>query len=782
MPSILDQPKVFFGVAAFFFDIMLCIFTMINYYEGSQSRKFRYLVFTITIATVCEIARSMSELFPYTLFNNYIRRFLQHICFVFGGGMAFVYTVYLNSFLKSTSKRRRIMAKVNALIYVVFCIILLISIHTGWVGSYDEANKIWIRGPLYLPVGYGVSAYFMLYAIAVFSSHRSDYPLRVLVTMYFSIGTVVLSMVIQPFLNGRTTITTYGASLSLFLWYFAVENSDYRNLVDVTKELDEARKKALEANQAKSAFLANMSHEIRTPMNAVLGLDEMILNTDDKAEIDEYARNIKNSGKSLLSIINDILDFSKIESGKMELVESAYHFAELLNDVNLQISMKASKNGLSYQTDIDQSIPDNLFGDDVRLRQIITNILNNAVKYTKEGSVSLMVRGFREGDKINLQFVISDTGMGIRKENIPNIFGSFERLEQKSTKSIEGTGLGLAIVSRLLKLMGGTVDVQSEFGHGSTFTVTVPQKVVGESTLAEYKVEEEPLIEEKSLVKNFQAPEARVLVVDDNNVNLLVAEGFLKKTGAKITSCDSGMKALEYMRKNCYDIIFLDHMMPGMDGIETLSRARSQVDGLNRFTPVVALTANAISGMKEMYLKAGFTDYVSKPIDSTRFYEVFFHTIPQNLIVQKKNATTPAGPEASKNLRKKMHDENSVPSKNKVIDFESGVALCGGDRGLYGQLLQVFCSEKDENQVKLMKYLMEGDWKNYRILVHALKSNAKMLGADDFSDLARKLEFACRDIIEGNSPSENVAFVEANHEPFVRLYTLVVEQGALWNF
>ena len=794
MAKLLDLPNLYFTLAAFFFDIMMCCFMFIKYNDGKQSKIFRSLVITLTLATVFELVRGMIVDLEYTPLNYFIQRFVQSMCFLVTGGVPFFYYEYVSFYMGEKTRVMKSVRLINICVYVTYSVIMILNIHFGWICAFDSATRTWYGGPLYLLVGYMVPAFLMSTALITFFLHIGKQNIKIRFPMTMAMLCGVSSMVLQPMLHGKFNITTYGATLGLFFWYFSVENSDYRKLEEVTEALQEAQRKAYDANLAKSAFLANMSHEIRTPMNAVLGLDEMILNSRDLDEIGEYARNIQSSGKALLSIINDILDFSKIEAGKMSLVETNYHLAAVLRDINLQFSMKASKQSLAYKTDIDENLCDELYGDEVRIRQVITNLLNNAVKYTKQGFVELSVHGNVEGAVLYLHISVRDTGIGIKKENLPNLFSSFRRIDEKRNRSIEGTGLGLAIVKHFVHLMGGSVDVESTFGKGSVFSVNIPQKIVGDKTISQYN--DSSMVETRESITDRQvAPRAKVLVVDDNSVNLVVATGFLKRTRASITTCESGAACLELMKKTRYDIIFLDHMMPDMDGVETLEKSRTMSGNLNRFTPVIALTANAISGMRERYLSLGFTDYVSKPIDSRLLYDVFFRNISQDLIVDARNETDAAEEKSEKGSISKSESEerkesadgadsgaasNAAEKKEAdlMIDRNEGVSKCGGDRELYKTLLGVFSDECGMNKAKLVKFILAKDWNNYEILVHALKSNGFMLGAADFGEKAKALEFACKDIMAGTSVDEKIDFIEKSHGSFLALYTEIAGEAA----
>lgn len=395
-----------------------------------------------------------------------------------------------------------------------------------------------------------------------------------------------------------------------------------KKLNDVNDELEEAVNYAVSANRAKSDFLANMSHEIRTPINAVLGMNEIALRECKDDSIVPYLNDIQSAGKTLLYIINDILDFSKIEAGKIDIIEADYELDALINDVKNLVEVKATEKSLELIFDVDQSLPSVLNGDENRIRQIIINILNNAVKYTSEGRVTFKITAeIFSDDKITLDITVSDTGMGIRKEDIPVLFDSFSRVDEKKNKGIEGTGLGLAITKRLVDMMNGSIDVESVYGEGTTFEVKIPQKIVNKVSIGSVNRQNSSIEVQKSASEHIDASNLDILVVDDTKLNLTVVKGLLKPTNAKVDMCTSGEKCLEMIVEKHYDIVLLDHMMPNMDGIETIHKAKELADSKCKDTIFIALTANAISGVKEMYLKEGFDDYISKPIDSKHLEE-----------------------------------------------------------------------------------------------------------------------------------------------------------------
>ena len=395
---------------------------------------------------------------------------------------------------------------------------------------------------------------------------------------------------------------------------YIIAATDLTNRMKYINELNEAKKNADKANATKSAFLANMSHEIRTPLNAVLGMDEMIMREDDIDEIHSHAASIMHAGKSLLSIIDDILDFTKIESGMMHIITNDYRVSEEIRELYNIVTFRAKKKGLDLYFDIDPNIPKILHGDEIRIRQILINIINNAVKYTKSGWVKVSLKAeFTDDSNMVLIGTVEDTGIGIKKEDITKLFDKFQRLDESINHKVEGTGLGLSIVYNLLQMMNGSINVQSVYQRGSLFTVRIPQAIVDKTPVGTVDLTYSTVT--SNYKESFTAPDAKLLVVDDNQINLTIVKGLLKKTLMNIDLASSGRECLDMVTKNSYDMILLDHMMPEMDGLEVLAKLKVMDNNLSKDCSVIALTANAIVGAKEQYLSAGFDDYLSKPID-----------------------------------------------------------------------------------------------------------------------------------------------------------------------
>lgn len=417
-----------------------------------------------------------------------------------------------------------------------------------------------------------------------------------------------------------------GGSLISALFVLEETNAEHERSLDDLLEIVEAKHTdAKAATKAKSQFLSSMSHEIRTPINAILGMNEMILRESTEEHILDYAADIKSSSNILLNLINDILDVSKVEAGKMELVTVQFEMNSIIDDVVKMISPKIEDKGLEFIVDIDESLPDGYFGDDVRIRQVLLNILNNAAKYTNEGVIILSMSGEVIDDMASLHFAVKDTGIGIKSEEMKKLSESFVRLDEEKNRRIEGTGLGISIVSALLQLMDSELMVESIYGEGSTFFFTLNLKIGENISIKEARIRERErryantARTRKKKEDNKEAGDfPKILVVDDNAVNIKVFKGVLKKSPVSIDSASSGAQALEMAAKVKYRAIFMDHMMPEMDGIETLSRMRANKEYLNIDTPVIALTANAIAGAREMYEEKGFCDFISKPFDAEK--------------------------------------------------------------------------------------------------------------------------------------------------------------------
>lgn len=592
-----------------FLVLMLWPVFMQMYYINNLEEKYQkifYVLFFLTLTNMaCQITLQILGIFD---FMN--MAFISHIL-IFMSGMAILFSLICT--VRKSKDKLLIIEFLGMLFFIGGSAIDLIRTYTIHIGDFGKFSR---------------------FGMTVFS-------------------------LLMVFVHILKVIRGYSASIAENARHMEMEvqmiEEKNQELMIANEEAEKAKADAIAAANAKSVFLANMSHEIRTPINAILGMDTMILRECNDNEIHEYAGNIQSASQTLLSLINDILDFSKIETGKLELVAGDYALSSLINDVYHMLISKAKEKGLALNVESDKNLPAKLYGDEVRIRQIIVNILNNAIKYTQKGSVTLTVEmsdmklsdmpdhsNDSKSENITdkntiITFRIADTGIGIKKENISHLFDSFSRFDEEKNKYIEGTGLGLAITKQLVDLMNGEIVVTSEYGKGSVFTVSIPQKIISDLKIGDISEKYNEPSNKKKKKSTFTAPDANVLVVDDVKMNINVFKALLKRTEINVDSAMSGSEALDMIKEKKYDIIFLDHMMPDMDGIETYQNMKMLEDNPNKDTTVVMLTANAIMGAKEEYLGIGFSDYLSKPVQAPKLEAMILKYLPEELVQRTTN-------------------------------------------------------------------------------------------------------------------------------------------------
>ena len=505
-------------------------------------------------------------------------------------------------------------------------------------------------------------------------------------------------------------------------------DSDTRRTLEQSRALSDALARAEDASKAKTLFLSNMSHEIRTPITGILGMNEMIRRESDSEDVLSYSENINKAGVSLLGIINDILDFSKIESGKMELIEADYDLAAMIRDVANLMRLRAEEKGLVFQVSVDGALPARLRGDEIRIKQILTNLLSNAVKYTERGSVRMSFGRLDEADGfVRLRVSVTDTGIGIRPEDIGKLFTAFERLDQIRTRKILGTGLGLPITQKMLSLMGSELEVESVYGAGSVFSFTLRQEICGAGCVGSFDLPVPDGAPRRSRTP-FVAPGARILVVDDTAMNIQVISGLLKRTKMQIDTAQSGAAGIERFSSADYDLVFMDYRMPDMDGIETLGRMKSLYPEKVRRTPIICLTASAVSGTKEHLIGSGFTDYLSKPVDIEKMEAVLIRFLPKEKITLAEDAPQ-EDPLAL--LPAEVFD---VPN----LDPAAGITFCG-DAESYVAALRSFSASIEARADQLGQCVDAMDIAGCTLRAHSLKSTARAIGALEVSNRARAL-------------------------------------------
>ncbi len=516
-----------------------------------------------------------------------------------------------------------------------------------------------------------------------------------------------------------------------------------------------------EANKAKSGFLADMSHEIRTPINAILGMNEMILRETGEKNVLEYARNIKSSGRNLLQLINSILDFSKIEDGKMEIIPVRYSVRDLITYLINSVKERADEKGLELIINVDPGIPSELKGDDSRIEQVVLNLLTNAVKYTPEGSVTLTFRDAgREKDSIRLYVEVADTGIGIKEDDMGRLFESFERLDVIRNRNIEGTGLGISIITRLLSLMDSELQVSSVYGEGSVFSFELVQQISNHEPIGEYITTSADEENVHSYRESFRAPDARVLVVDDTKMNIMVVANLLKGTRVMIDTAENGQDAINLCDASHYDVILLDQRMPGLDGTQTLKGIRDLASALNADTPVICLTADAVRGAREKYIADGFSDYLTKPVEGRSLERMLFKYLPADKVIR----TTVV--EKTPDHEKTSSGDADIAALGKAgFDTKSGLGYCNGDKEIYRSVLAEFAREYERKSKGLRKFREDRMWDDYSILIHSVKSSARTIGANDLSESAAALEKAAKE--------NDGTTVMSEHDDMMHLYEKV---------
>ena len=649
---------------------------------------------------------------------------------------------------------------VGEALFTLGVIFLGISQITGWYYTFDSSNR-YQRGPFI------VLAYiFPLSMIALQFSVNVQYRKRIRRRTYVPI----LLFTVFPFIACILQFFLYGLSLTNITMVGMVVQLYFSEILNMN-DLQDAKIAAEKANTAKSRFLSNISHEIRTPINTIMGMNEMILREEHEAvpeayynNIMKHARDIEFASESLLSLINDVLDISQIESGKMRLVEQEYDEEEFLRDVINMLRVRSDAKEVRFDVDIDEELPRRLFGDMGKIKQIVLNLLTNALKYTEEGGFDLKVKVLgKDKDSVTIQYSVTDTGQGIKEEDMKYLFNAFESLEEVKNSNIQGSGLGLDISKHFADLMNGELTCESEYGKGSTFTFVVRQIVVDPTEIGffEEKVEE---AEKGPYIPRFVAPDISILVVDDNPMNLAVIKGLLKPTEINITTAASGEECLSIMEKEKFHIVLLDHLMPGMDGIETMGKIKALYPNV----PVYALTANTMPEAEEFYKSKGFLGYIAKPIDSKYLESTIMKHIGDEII--KKPAS-----DQVQNEPQELPEYLGWIKDIEAISLDDGIRNSGGI-AVYEHSLKDFYDTIDLNADTIEQALEAGDIRLYTVKVHALKSSARIVGAMELSSLAEQLEDAGKkediDFININTPK-----LLSDYRSFKELFARLDEGG-----
>ena len=725
-----------FDIVALLLYLVIYVYMSIRYtHEIHSNRVFRGLLLCGFFMTVFDI---FSSLLIYRLSApNWLNVLASEGYYFFIGAAVFMFVMYVRSHAVHRGNHWWNWLVVYLPI-VLYLILVLTNFKTQLLFYFDESGA-YIHGHVTIGehtvytyyLGTFVPFYYFIFAFVEMAIYHRDFTVKQMISTATYVLVEILFTSIQVFIFPTSMLSCFGSAIAIIAMMITMETPDYQRLIRVRAQLEEARAEAQAANAAKSEFLANMSHEIRTPINGVLGMDRIILkNPTISDEVREYAEGIEQSGKSLLTIVNDILDLSKIESGKMEIVPVEYHLMDVMNSLYQTASLMAREKGIQFIMENNPSIPDTLIGDEVRVRQIAYNLINNAIKYTESGSVMVYFGSRKLNDReLMLTAFFQDTGKGITEAEAVGLFDHPEHPvtpDGDGDPNAESTRLSLRITQQLITLMGGTMEVDSEPGRGTNIRVEIPQSIGTEAEPKGHFVYREMTESEEN--RPLYAPGARILVVDDVAMNLKVFFGLLKDTGIRIDKAMSGPEAIELIRKEQYNVIFLDHMMPGMDGVETLHKIREDDSHKNTDTPVIVLTANAITGAKEEYLAEGFADYLSKPVQEHKLKKMLSEYIPTTLKEEPKE------PEPEK---------KTVAQAFAFLDIRSAMDGMGGNEELYVQMLRSSLAERRDEMLEV--YFERRDWEAYRDNVHALRGLYLSLGASAFAEQAKAVEKAVRD-------------------------------------
>lgn len=751
--------NIHFECAAIAYLVVLNIYIRLQFTDNSPSNKyFRRLAAMMLVAVILDVVTAVT-----ISYHQYVPIWanvaVNTLYFAADIVMEYVFIMYCACATFGTKDIWHI-PQIAGIIAFICAAILIANLFTGWVFYFDENG--YQHGPIYMLVHIApiieesVTAGMMLINFKKFTKKQ-----RLSIILYIL---VLASGPVVQILHPNVLFILFTVSIGLMLLMFAMETPDYQALTRTMDELRKTRDEAEEAmaaaqaaSQAKSEFLTNISHEIRTPINAILGYNEMVLRDTEKNEVAQYCVNIQSAGKSLLSMISDMMDYTEMESGSIKLEEGNYSTASMISDIMTCGKYFAEKKDIEIRMDIDSSIPKMLHGDSARITRIFSNLLSNSVKYTDFGHIDVVIKWEQKGEFSGWFYAqITDTGIGLRDEDIERITSAFQRADKKRNQHIQGLGLGLTIVTRLLAMMGSSLSIQSEYGKGTSISFRLMQGIVDPTPLG--NVESLICIPEKStLSAGFTAPEARLLAVDDNSMNLELYRGSLKDTKIQIDTAMNGVEALELISRYKYDLIILDHMMPVMDGMETLKTIKKQ--NLCQDVPILVITANAVPGEKSVYLNAGFDDYLSKPVSSRQLLEAVRKYLPEHLI-------RPYSSDLTIEEEEEQSKSGAIGRLSSFLDVKSAMEYCYNSEELYLNIINTYVEENRLEDIR--NYCKEKDFENYRIQVHALKSGSRTIGAGGLSEHALSLEMAAK-----NNDTE---FILENNESLLDEYGSLLER------
>ncbi|MCR5098333.1 MAG: response regulator [Lachnospiraceae bacterium] len=731
----------FLAAVLFVFSLTVMVVGLYMYFLYRQTIDMFYGAFAVMVISLWVMTNNY--LYPFVFRHYHIDGILNYMmCLLIPLGLI----IYLDSIQKGRHRKYMISLMIFSTVNTLFWTLL----HFAGIFNFGDAL-------LYIDIMLGI---IVVAGIAMLVKEYREK--RTKEYRYTAIGFVgflaccVVEIIIITFFTVKNDSIPMVVGLTVLLVFVVMQQVDDLRTVGIEKQ------KAIDMSEAKSNFLASMSHEIRTPINSILGMNEMILRESRDEAITDYARTVDSSGKMLLMLVNDILDFSKIEAGKMEITNTKYSLSSVLFDVCAIVKERAVEKGLDFDVRIHDGVPDGQFSDEFRIRQILINYTNNAIKYTDKGSVTLTVGGtYENDDTYRLKLSVKDTGRGIKKEDQEHLFDAFSRADISKNRNIEGTGLGLAIVKNVADSLDGTVGVESEYGRGSLFYVDIPVEVFDRTPVTLLSVREAKGDVKEESHCDYTAPDARILAVDDNRANLKIVSLFLKRIGATVDLAGDGNSALKACEETAYDLLLLDHMMPQPDGIETLKMIRESASSQNKTTPAIVLTANAVAGSRKLYMDAGFADYLTKPLNSETLEKTVEKFLPEEKVVRGGGFEVlefDAEPETS-------HTDGQVGLKDKLsaiegLDYDLALIHCAGEEEMLKEIISEIVKESAFKIVEMEESLKKGDLDSYRVVAHSIKGLMSTIGLKELSEHAKRHEFAVKESNTQYINEDSTAFIE----------------------
>ncbi|MGN0495260.1 MAG: response regulator [Lachnospiraceae bacterium] len=730
-----------------FLSLLLIIFGMLYDLKISVNNAYFKLVIFVLLTGVLDVITAFT-IDNYLMVDPLLNTIINTIYLIAAITSSFFLYWFVLVYVNGKEQFKKL-TSVNVAILIGYVFLSVINVFTGILYSFDMYEG-YVPGYLFI-LNYLIPLYYIICGGVVYAGNYKKFSIKESVLMVLCMVVAVSGSLIQLFVLPEVLLSVFTLSISIFLMRIFTIDSSHQELSREVEQLKADKEDALkaydiamEANQAKTDFLSNMSHEIRTPINAVMGYNELVIKETKESRTTEYSLNIQAAGQTILSLVNDILDFTNIDGGNLKIERDEYSVLSLLQDVVTYVQFNTEKKNLELKVDIDEKLPKMLSGDMGHLVQIFNNLTANAVKYTMEGFVEVSVHWTPKDEKTGyMEVFVKDTGIGMKEEEVQKIQDSLKQYDEKSARNIPGAGLGLPIVMKLLDLMNSKLDIQSVYGNGSIFSFRVLQAVVDEKPIGRIERSNRiNIIAQNDEEVTFYAPKARILAVDDNRMNLDYVCEALKDTGVCVDTAQNGEEALSLLRNNSYHMVLLDHIMPILDGMETLKII--QDEHICDDIPVIAITANAAIGEKENYISAGFTDYMAKPVNGRQLKTLILKYLPKDLLEEKHDGEV----------------SSFLDELKEFLDVNTGMTYCCNSEDFYKEMLTTYV---DNNKVaELEDCFKEEDLENYRIQVHALKSTSMSIGAVTLSEAAKALEMAAKE--------ERVGYIEEHHAEVVEAY------------